>query len=93
MALFKSKEERQKEKLEQHQKALKEFLETRNLENLSEKDIEFIDLLREEIENATLYSIKGSEGELKQVELMLIMIEQNWLIIKLLSEISQRLDK
>ena len=93
MALFKSKEERKQENKERQEKLLKEFIETRNLENLSESDKEFLDLIRKNVEDITRYSVKGSDVEIRQLEMMNVIAEQNWLIIKLLNDINKELDR
>lgn len=93
MTLFKSKEERKQENKERQEKLLKEFIETRNLENLSENDKEFLDLIRENVEDITRYSVKGSDAEIRQLEMMNVIAEQNWLIIKLLNDINKKLDR
>jgi len=93
MALFKSREERKQIREERRENVIKEFFNTRNLDNLAEEDKEFVNLIREEIESTTGYRVRGTEGEIALIEQIDILIEQNWLIIKLLNEISQRLDK
>lgn len=93
MALFKSREERKQIREERRENVIKEFFNTRNLDNLAEEDKEFVNLIREEIESTTGYRVRGTEGEIALIEQMDILIEQNWLIIKLLNEISQKLDK
>ena len=93
MALFKSKGERKQLREERRENVIKEFFNTRNLDNLAEEDKEFVNLIREEIESTTGYRVRGTEGEIALIEQIDILIEQNWLIIKLLNEISQRLDK
>ena len=90
---FKSKEERKQEDKERQERVLKEFIETRNLENLSESDKEFLDLIRENVEDITRYSVKGSGAEIRQLEMMNVIAEQNWLIIKLLNDINKKLDR
>lgn len=90
---FKSKEERKQEDKERQERLLKEFIETRNLENLSESDKEFLDLIRENVEDITRYSVKGSDAEIRQLEMMNVIAEQNWLIIKLLNDINNKLDR
>ena len=93
MALFKSREERKQIREERRENIIKEFFNTRNLDNLAEEDKEFVNLIREEIESTTGYRVRGTEGEIALIEQIDILIEENWLIIKLLNEISQRLDK
>ena len=93
MAIFKNKEERKQENKERQEKLLKEFIETRNLENLLEIDKEFIGLIREDVEDISMYRVKGTQGEIAQLEMMNIIAEQNWLMIKLLNDINNKLDK
>ena len=93
MALFKSKDERKQDEIERQEKLFKEFIETRNLENLLENDKEFIGLIREDVEDISMYRVKGTQGEIAQLEMMNIIAEQNWLIIKLLNDINNKLDK
>lgn len=90
---FKNKEERKQGNKERQEKLLKEFIKTRNLENLSESDKEFMDLIRENVEDITRYSVKGSDVEIRQLEMMNVIAEQNWLIIKLLNDINNKLDR
>ncbi len=90
---FKNKEERKQGNKERQEKLLKEFIKTRNLENLSESDKEFLDLIRENVEDITRYSVKGSDAEIRQLEMMNVIAEQNWLIIKLLNDINKKLDR
>ena len=90
---FKNKEERKQGNKERQEKLLKEFIKTRNLENLSESDKEFLDLIRENVEDITRYSVKGSDVEIRQLEMMNVIAEQNWLIIKLLNDINKKLDR
>lgn len=93
MALFKSKGERKQLREERRENVIKEFFNTRNLDNLAEEDKEFVNLIREEIESTTGYRVRGTEGEIALIEQMDILIEQNWLIIKLLNDINNKLDK
>jgi len=93
MALFKSREERKQIREERRENVIKEFFNTRNLDNLAEEDKEFVNLIREEIESTTGYRVRGTEGEIALIEQMDILIEQNWLIIKLLNDINNKLDK
>lgn len=87
------KQKRKAEQQEREEKLLHEFLETRNLTEISQGNKEFVDLIRQQFEEATRYSIRGSEVDIQQVELMVTLIEQNWLIIKLLNEINKKLDR
>jgi hypothetical protein len=91
--LFKGKEERKQENKERQEKLLEEFIRTRNLEGLSVNDKEFVDLIREEIQTMDMYRVKGTEAEIRQIEQTNMIIEQNWLIIKLLNDINEKLDR
>jgi|GEM_PF-3521346 polynucleotide 5'-kinase involved in rRNA processing len=93
MAIFKSREERQRERQEHEANLLSEFLKTRNLEELTEDDKRFVGLIQDGLESVTMYSTRGSEAEVAQTEIMMALTEQNWLIIKLLNDISQKLDR
>ncbi len=92
MALFKSKEKRKRAREEHKQKLLNEFLQNKNLQELNETDRGFANAVNESLEDVTGHA-RGKEGEMAQVEMMNILVEQNWLIIRLLNEISQKLDK
>ena len=92
MAIFKSKEEREQSRAEYRQRLLNEFAQNKNLQTLKENDKEFANAINENLENV-ICSARGKEGEMAQVDMMGVLAEQNWLIIKLLSEINQKLDK
>ncbi len=68
MALFKSREERKQIREERRENVIKEFFNTRNLDNLAEEDKEFVNLIREEIESTTGYRVRGTEGEIALIE-------------------------
>lgn len=93
VALFKRKEERTQDKKELQEKLLDNFLVDRNLKSLSEEDIEVVDEIRQDLESALAQRVRGTEGEIAQTELLTILTEQNWVVIKLLNEIKQKLDK
>ncbi|RXI70504.1 hypothetical protein [Clostridium tetani] len=93
MGLFKSKEERKQDKKELEERLLNEFLQYRNLEGLCEKDKKFVDEIREDLGYTTANTIKGSEAEIFQANMLQTILEQNWLIIKLLNDINNKLDK
>ena len=93
MGLFKSKDERKQNKNEIRERLLNEFLEYRNLEKLSEEDKQYVDGIREDLEYVTAHMIKGSEAEVFQANMLQTLTEQNWLIIKLLNNINNKLDK
>ena len=68
MALFKSREERKQIREERRENVIKEFFNTRNLDNLEEEAQEFVNLIREEIESTTGYRDRGTEGEIALIE-------------------------
>ncbi len=93
MALFKSKEERKQVKEERQQQWFDNFINNTNLQALKEEDKEYAFKVNENLEQLQRFTTRASEGEVAQLEMMSTLIDQNWLIIKLLSEINQKLDK
>lgn len=93
MAIFKSKEERKQVKEERQQKHFDNFIDNTNLESLSDNDKDLAFKVNENLEQSLRYRIRASEGEIAQLEMMSALVEQNWLMIKLLNEINQKLDK
>lgn len=93
MAFFKSKDEKERQKEEIRQKNLNDFLTLRKLEDISAKDKEVTEMLMDLIEDRSIFSTKGSEAEIRQLELMSAISEQNFMIIRLLNEISDKLNK
>lgn len=85
----KNKGKRSDKKKRQIQEELKEHISIRNLEGLSEKDKERASGLMYELYDP-YYSTRGSESEIRQIEMLNTIVEQNWLIIKLLNEINQK---
>lgn len=96
MGLIKSKEEKKQAKEEQRQKKLNEFIDGADLQLLRDKDKDFTYNIKEYLENSQGYgllsSIEGSEAEIAQLEATNALIEQNWVIIKLLNEINEKID-
>lgn len=90
---FKSKEERKQIKAEREQRLFEEFLEEKNLANLTEEDKEFANAIGQYLDVALKYTVRGTEGEIAQLEVLATLAEQNWMIIKLLNEINQKLDR
>ena len=101
MGLFSSKEEKEQKKEEKDQKKLEKLnvqMAKYGLENLSRDDKETIRLILLGLmgtgmmeTGAKLTGIK-SEDDLKITYLRTLM-EQNWLLLKKLDEISRKLDK
>ena len=96
MGLIKSKEEKKQAKEEQRQKKFNEFIDETDLQLLRDKDKNFTYGIKEYLESSQnyglLHSIKGSESEIAQLEATNALIEQNWVIIKLLNEINEKID-
>ena len=89
MALFKSKEEKEEKK----QEKLDEFMSQFNLENLSQEDKEFERSITYKLWGTGLTRFGASAEDAANIGLMQAMIDQNFLIIKLLDEINSKLDK
>lgn len=89
MALFKSKGEKEEEK----QEKLDEFMSQLNLENLSQEDKKFAKLITYNLWGTGLARFGASAEDGANIGLLKALIEQNWMIIKLLNEINNKLDK
>lgn len=89
MSIFKrkSKEERKQERFDN-------FIKNTNLHELKEEDKEYAFDVNQELEDSQgSHMVRASEGEVAQLEMMSTLINQNWLMIKLLNEINNKLDK
>ena len=86
MALFKSKEEKESEKLEKLNKKMVQY----GLENLSAEDKERARLTLMELTGTTLIAITSSAEDNAKIGLLQAMIEQNFMIIKLLNDIKNK---
>lgn len=89
----KFKEKRRKTLKDREEKLLTDFLEVRNLVGLTKDDREFVNIIRDDMESVTDYPLHGSEAETALAQLLVVLAEQNWLIIKMLNEINKKLDK
>lgn len=87
--MFKSKEEREMEKQEKLEEQMKKY----NLENLSQEDKEYIKNITNRLMGTGLISLGSKAEDTAKIELLKLLIEQNWLIVKLLNEINNKLDK
>lgn len=92
MALFKSKDKKMA-KDERQQQWFDNFINNTNLQSLKEEDKEYAFKVNENLEQSQRYTTRASEGEVAQLEMTSTLIDQNWLIIKLLNEVNQKLDK
>ncbi len=83
MSLFESKESKEVKKQQEIQK----YMEQHGIDNLNEKDIEAIHKI---VKDLTGYI---NVGELARNKHLGHIVEQNWIIIRKLDEISNKLNK
>jgi len=92
MGIFKSDEEKEEEKLEKLNKKLNQY----NLTNLSADDKKEVSAIIVRLMGNSLIELGGGLGEkgedIAKISCLKALTEQNWLIIKLLSEIKDKLD-
>lgn len=89
MGLFGNKKERKVRKEEKKRQELEEHIKTRGLEYLPAEEKERVASLIDSIYDP-YYRIRGSEVEIRQIELLSTIVEQNWMIIKMLNEINTK---
>lgn len=93
MGLFKGKEEKETQKLEKLNMKMAQY----GLQNLSQEDKEKVEKIllglmgNGLIEFGTILS--GKPEDVAKLSYLGALVEQNWLIIKLLNEIKEKLDK
>lgn len=93
MGLFKGKEEKEAQKLEKLNMKMAQY----GLQNLSQEDKEKVEKIllglmgNGLIEFGTILS--GKAEDVAKLSYLGALVEQNWLIIKLLNEIKEKLDK
>lgn len=99
MALFKSEEQKKAEKEEKEMKKLNDLMEKYHLTNLTKEDLDTIKTIHSNLQGSGLMEV-GEILSNNYATLLRInntysktLIEQNWLIIKKLDEISQKLNK
>ncbi|MBX0358932.1 hypothetical protein [Halobacillus sp. Nhm2S1] len=82
-------------KEEKNQKKMEKLLEKYHLEEIDEKDMEVLNNISGEL--LGLGKVAGmmtmNSTEQSKIQHLSVLVEQNWLIIKKLSEISRKLDK
>lgn len=89
MSIFK-----RKNKEERKQDWFDNFINNTNLHGLKDEDKEFAFDVNQQLEESQgNHMVRVTEGEVAQLEMMSTMIQQNWLMIKLLNEINDKLDK
>lgn len=88
MALFKTKEEKQEAKMEK-------FLKKYGLENISEKDMEVLENISGDMlglgKFGTMMTFKIEEQA--KVQHLSALVEQNWVIVRMLSNINKNLER
>lgn len=93
--MFKSKEEKEREKQEKSEERYKKHRSYKYLEEgLSMEDKEYVKGLIDKLFSAGLNQVFFTKAEDNaQTKLLSVLIEQNWMIIKQLNEINNKLDK
>ncbi|WP_407310920.1 hypothetical protein [Desulfosporosinus sp. SB140] len=90
MALFKSKDEKENEKLEK----LNEKMAKYGLENLSLEDKEKVKLILMGLMGTGLMdfgiALSGKSEDIAKLNYLGALVEQNWIIIKLLNDIKNK---
>ncbi|MGB9813533.1 MAG: hypothetical protein ACPLRZ_07620 [Thermovenabulum sp.] len=93
MGLFKSKDEKEAQRKE----LLNAKMALYNLQNLSQEDKEVVNGIMEGLRGSGLIEFgtifHGKAEDVAKLGYLRALLEQNWLIIKLLNEINQKLDK
>ena len=96
MSMFKSKEDRATEKLNKEAIKLEQLdikMAQYGLENLSLEDKQRVKLILTSVTETGLILLGSKPEDTAKLSLMKSTIEQNFMIIKLLNEISTKLDK
>lgn len=91
--MLKSKEERKQGKEQKKQEKLDSLMRDYNLEHLSQEDKEAIKLITYRTWGTDLIAVAAKPEDDAKITSLQALIEQNWVIIKLLNEIDQKLDK
>ena len=85
--------DRKEKKADKKQEKLEELMERNNLQDLSQEDKESVKHILEQTLNSSFMSLHFKAEDTAKIGLTHLMIEQNLIIIKLLNEISNKLDK
>lgn len=86
---FKSKEQKQEKK----QDKLEELMERNNLQNLAQEDKETVESIFKSLSYTPIVGRGGNKVDDATLNMTQAIIDQNLIIIKLLSEINHKLDK
>lgn len=87
--MFSSKESRDSK----NQQKLDELMEQYNLEGLSQEDKEAAKAITQMLWGAGLIRLGSRPADSANIGMLQALVEQNWLIIKLLNELNEKLDK
>ncbi len=96
--MFGSKESKEAKKQEKEQKEVQKLLEKYQLEEISEKDLVVLKRIANDLAGNGMFkagmalSFAKAEEQAK-VSYLSALVEQNWMIIRKLDEISKKLDK
>lgn len=97
MGLFKSEEQKKLEREEKQNKQLQKLVSKYNLNNMSKSDLETLQRISNDLAGTGLMkagmslSFAKTEDQAK-VSYLSALVEQNWLIIKLLSDMNRKID-
>lgn len=96
MSMFKSKEDRETEKLNKEAVKLEQLdnkMAQYGLENLSLEDKQRVKLILTSVTGTGLVLLGSKAEDTAKLSLMRATVEQNFMIIKLLNEINTKLEK
>ncbi|SDM66726.1 hypothetical protein SAMN04488137_1338 [Fictibacillus solisalsi] len=96
--MFGTKESKEAKRQEKEQKEVQKFLEKYQLEDISEKDLVVLKRIANDLAGNGFFkagmalSFAKAEEQAK-VSYLSALVEQNWMIIRKLDEISKKLDR
>lgn len=93
MALFGNREEKKQQKEDKKQEKLEQLMAGYNLDDLSQEDKEYARMVIKSLSGTTLIGLGSNAQDMAKIGLSQTIVDQNFLIIKLLNEINQKLDK
>ena len=86
MAFFKNKEEKEEDKLKRLDIQMSQY----NLKDLSEEDKKEVHSILYGLLGTGMIAISSKPEDAAKIDLLKVLIEQNWMIIKLLNEIKNK---
>lgn len=96
--MFGAREKKNEKKMSKQEKEMEKFMDRYQLEDLSEKDMVILKKIADDLIGNNLFkagmalSFAKAEEQAK-VTYLSALVEQNWMIIRKLDEISNKLDK